>query len=380
MQVAVVGAGWAGAACARALTDAGHGVELFERTGVVGGHSRVEVLDGVVYEPNGAHIFHTADPAIAAYVQRFGLVRPYEHCVLTEVLLHEDDDDGDARLLSWPPQVDELRDLPLWPRIERELAARPAEPTGADFESYVTEMLGPTLYRLFIEGYTVKQWGRHPSELSSAFAPKRVELRRDGYRRLFRDPWELFAPDGVNGVIERILEPVAVTFHAAIGAAHLGELGVDHDAVVITAPLDEFAGVPGDLEWRGIEMRSVSYATEALGGTRTPAYVVNRPSPRVPYTRTVETKHATGQQVARTVVSYEHPGSTARHYPVATVDARNERRNEALKREIREQSPVPVAFCGRLANYQYIDQDQAIAQGLACAAALPEAVAAWGRS
>ena len=242
----------------------------------------------------------------------------------------------------------------------------------------MTQLLGPTLYRLFIEGYTVKQWGRHPSELSSAFAPKRVELRRDGYRRMFRDPWELFASDGVNGVIERILDPVAVTHNAPIGVAHLGELAVDHDAVVITAPLDDFVGVPGELEWRGIEMRSTSYPTETLDGTRTPAYVVNRPSPRVPYTRTVETKHATGQQVARTVVSYEHPGSAARHYPVATLDARNERRNEELKVEIRERSPIPVAFCGRLANYQYIDQDQAIAQGLACAAALPAVVEAQG--
>jgi UDP-galactopyranose mutase len=25
---------------------------------------------------------------------------------------------------------------------------------------------------------------------------------------------------------------------------------------------------------------------------------------------------------------------------------------------------VPVAFCGRLANYQYINQDEAILQGL----------------
>jgi len=351
---------------------------VFERAGVVGGHSRAEVLDGVVYEPYGAHIFHTANPKVAAYVQRFGLVRPYEHCVLTEVHLHEDDDDADARLLSWPPQVAELRDLPLWPQIERELAARPRAPAAADFASYVTQLLGATLYRLFVEGYTIKQWGRHPSELSSVFAPTRVELRRDGDRRLFRDPWELFAPEGVNAVIERILEPVAVTLNASLGTKDLGALGVAHDAVVITAPLDDFCAVPGELEWRGIEMHSTSYPTETLDGTRTPAYVVNRPSLRVPHTRTVETKHATGQRVGRTVVSLEYPGSPARHYPVATVDGRNERRNEELKTEIRTVAPIPVAFCGRLANYQYINQDQAIAQGVACASALAGAVEAWG--
>ncbi len=364
--VAVVGAGWSGAVCARELHDAGHRVEVFEASGVVGGHARVEALDGVVYEPNGAHIFHTSDARVAAYVQRFGLTRAYEHAVVTEVYVH--DDDEEPVLLSWPPQVDELRALDIWPAIERELAELPAEPTGDDFESYVQSMMGPTLYRLFVEGYTVKQWGRPPWELSSRFAPKRVELRRDGYRRLFRDRWELFPERGVNSVVERVIEPAAVTFDARIGIGDLEDWGRRFDAAVVTAPLDDFVGRPGELEWRGISMLATRYDTDTETGTVTPAYVVNRPSLRVPYTRTVETKHATGQRIMATVVCQEYPGSPARHYPVPTVDGRHERRNVELKAEIASAAPVPVDFCGRLADYQYINQDEAIAQGIACAA------------
>src|SRR5215218_8819361 len=131
-RVAVVGAGWAGAVAARRLHDAGLGVTLFERSAVVGGHSRSETLHGVMYEPNGAHIFHTADPEVAAFVQRFGLVRPYEHKVLTEV--HTSEDDDAPRLLSWPPQLDEVMTLPQAPLIERELAALPDAPSGTTFE------------------------------------------------------------------------------------------------------------------------------------------------------------------------------------------------------------------------------------------------------
>lgn len=365
-RIAVVGAGWAGAVCARELHDAGHRVEVFERAAVVGGHSRAEVLNGVVYEPNGAHIFHTSNERIAAYVQQFGLTRPYEHCVLTEVYL--DDDDDEAVMLSWPPQIDELRTLPLWPVIEKEIAGLPAEPAGEDFETYVISLMGPTLYRLFIEGYTIKQWGRHPSELASSFAPKRVELRDDGYRRLFRDTWEFFPAEGVNSVIEQILQPVAITCGTSIVMEDLDELARAHDLAIITAPLDDFVGKPGELEWRGISMRTTYHPTEAATDTRTEAYVVNRPSPRVPYTRTIETKHASGQQVLGTAVSEEYPGSPARHYPVATVDRRYERRNEELKREIVAAAPLPVVFCGRLANYQYINQDEAIGQAFECAA------------
>lgn len=371
-RVAVVGAGWSGASCARALFDAGFEVEVFERSKVVGGHSRAEVLDGVVYEPNGAHIFHTSDAVVAEYVQRFGLIRRYEHCVLTEVFLTEDDDR--SVLLSWPPQIDELRELQLWPQIERELAALPAEPSGADFATYVISMMGPTLYRLFIEGYTIKQWGRPPSELSSSFAPKRVELRRDGYRRLFRDTWEFFPAQGVNSVIEAVLEPVTVNLESMVSLAELDDLAA-FDHVVVTAPLDEFAGCDGDLEWRGIRMESTVHTTGDPAATVTPAYVVNRPSMRVPHTRTVETKHATGQLIDATVVSYEFPGAPARHYPVPTVDGRFESRNRELKTEIATTAPRPIWFCGRLANYQYINQDEAIRQGLDCAARIAAAVA-----
>jgi UDP-galactopyranose mutase len=102
--------------------------------------------------------------------------------------------------------------------------------------------------------------------------------------------------------------------------------------------------------------------------TRTAAYVVNRPAARVPYTRTVETKHATGQRVEGTVVSEEHPGAPARHYPVPTLEQENERLNENLQRQIRERfEGLPTFFCGRLSTYTYIDQDQAIERAFVCA-------------
>jgi UDP-galactopyranose mutase len=135
------------------------------------------------------------------------------------------------------------------------------------------------------------------------------------------------------------------------------------DACVLTCPLDAFLGKEGALKWRGVELRSSYFECEE-DETRTAAYVVNRPSLRVAYTRTVETKHASGQLVKGTVVSEEYPGSEARHYPVLTVDATNEAANQAFKEQISRELDVPVFFAGRLANYCYINQDQAIRQGM----------------
>ena len=368
-RVAVVGAGWAGAVTARELHDAGFAVEVFEAATQIGGHSRSEVLNGVVYEPNGAHIFHTSDERVAAYVQQHGLRRPYEHRVLTEVFPGGGDE---PMLLAWPPQITELQKLPEWPVIRSELDRLPAAPVGDDFETYVVSLMGPTLYDLFIRDYTVKQWGRDPSELSSTFAPKRVDLRDDGYTRLFRDTWEFFPAQGINSVIESVLAPVPVTCGVRVGIDDVAGLGAD--VVVVTAPLDDFVGRSGELEWRGITMRSRYVPTDEPAGTLTPAYVVNRPSLRVPYTRTIETKHATGQQINGTVVSEEYPGAPYRHYPVPTVDGRYEALNAALKAEIVAGADRPIYFCGRLANYLYINQDQAIAQGFDCATEVKEHV------
>ncbi len=364
-RIGVVGAGWTGAVAARLLTDAGFAVEVLEKTSVVGGHSRAETMNGVVYEPNGAHIFHTDNEAVNEFVNSYGLTRPYDHKVLTEVFLSPDDDEG--HLLSWPPQVEELKELPVWPTVERELDSLPTQPTGDNFEDFVVSMMGRTLYDLFIRDYTAKQWGRPATELSARFAPKRVELRRDGHRGLFRDRWQYFPPNGINEVIESVLSTVSVTLDSEITLDDADRLGQDYDAVIITAALDDFARCPGELEWRGIEMRSRFEPTDDPGGVLTPAYVTNRPSTRVPYTRTVETKHATGQQIGGTVVSEEMPGAPRRHYPVLTADGTNERRNAELGKKIADHFDIPVYFAGRLATYRYINQDEAIADAMAVA-------------
>jgi UDP-galactopyranose mutase len=364
-RVAVVGAGWSGAVTAERLGSAGIDVDVFERAANVGGHSRSETLNGVVYEPNGAHIFHTSNSDVADYVQRFGLRRPYEHAVKAQV--HLGDDDA-LTLLSWPPQLEELRGLALWPVVEKELAALPETPAGEDFETFVKSLMGTTLYNLFIRDYTAKQWGRPATELSSSFAPKRVELRDDGYRRLFRDRWEFFPAEGMNSVIEAVLARSSVTCGVEVSLDDLIDMQGDFDALVVTAPLDRLLGRDGELEWRGIHLRSRYVPVEGAGDTLTAAYVVNWPDARYPFTRTVETKHATGQQIAGTVVSEEYPGAPFRHYPVPTVDRRFEALNERYKDEVREALDRPVYFCGRLANYLYINQDQAIEQGFACSA------------
>ncbi|GAA0411001.1 UDP-galactopyranose mutase [Acrocarpospora corrugata] len=363
--VAVVGAGWAGATAARLIHDAGYPVHLFDRDFSVGGHSKSGTINGVMFEPHGPHVFHTSDVTVMNFVRRFGIAHDYAHHGLTEIFL--DDADEKPRLLSWPPQVGELKDLPLWPAIEKELAGLPEVPSTKNLRDYCVGLMGETLFRLFIEGYTIKQWGRDPAEMSSTFAPSRLDLRADGNRRMFKDSWELFPLPSAQAVIEEMVRPIPATFGQELGAGDLPELERSYRAIVITAPLDDFLGLPGELEWRGIRSVSTYIPLEDPAGTVTAGYIVNQPSLRRPYTRTVETKHASGQSIRGTVVTEEYPGAPEKHYPVPTPDRRYERANERLQDEIRQVTSLRVFFCGRLANYVYINQDVAIGQGMACA-------------
>jgi UDP-galactopyranose mutase len=367
-RVAVIGAGWSGAAAARQLHDHGVAVEVFEATDVVGGHARAEYLRGVLYEPNGPHVFHTSEPRVVEFVHRFGAVRSYEHRPLTLVRI-----DGEPRHFSWPLQLGELETLPQWSRIRAELTARPAVPEMSDFEAYCVSLLGETVYHLFIYHYTVKQWGVAPRTLAAEIAARRVQIRDDGDRRLHRVRWEYFWPEGANPIVEAMLHDIPIHVGVEVRLADLeGATYRRFDAAVVTASLDAFTGQATPLPWRGIRTRARHCETEDPGATVTRAYVVNQPDPDVPFTRTVETKHASGQQIRGTVVCEEYPGHPAKHYPVPTADHEHERRNEALQAFIRKESPIPVVFCGRLANYVYINQDEAILQGLRAAEDLIE--------
>jgi UDP-galactopyranose mutase len=316
----------------------------------------------VLYEPNGPHVFHTSEARVADFVRRFGLARPYTPRPLTVVRI-----DGEPRHFSWPLQLEELAALPQWRRIRSELAARPSVPATSDFEAYCVSLMGETLYRLFVYYYTVKQWGVAPRTLAAEIAARRIHLRDHGDRRLHQDPWEYFSPDGVNPIVEAVLRDIPLHLGVEVRLADLG--GAPYrgfDAAVVTAPLDAFAAEAPALPWRGIQVRARHCDTDE-GATVTRAYTVNQPDPDVPFTRTVETKHASGQRIRGTVVCEEHPGHPAKHYPVPTADHEHERRNRALQAFIRRESSVPVVFCGRLANYVYINQDEAILQGLRAA-------------
>ena len=357
MKVLVVGAGWTGSTIANILHSNNVEVQIIEKESYVGGHSASSKIKGVVWEPFGAHIFHTSSDEVAKFVNSHGMTREYEHKVLTQVV-----DEGEVLYLSWPPQIEELKKLSIWNKIDKEIKELPSSPTGEKFTDYVISMMGKTLFEIFIEGYSIKQWGDELPNLSSSFAPKRIELRNDGYKRLFRDKYEYFHPNGVSPIIESIIKGIEIILEKEITINNIYDLLPNYDCVVLTCPLDDFLETK-ELNWRGIRLDPHHYDDVKKDGYKTKNYVINYPSLDVPYVRTIETKHATGQLIEGTVVAYEYTGTEDKHYPVVTIENTFEKINKSLKEKIIKNLDVKTYFAGRLANYTYINQDQAILEG-----------------
>lgn len=372
-RVLIVGGGLTG--CTIAYRLARHDIHsvVLEREAVPGGLVRSERMDGVLYEPHGSHVFHTADEEVWSLVTSITPFHQYRHRV--DILI-------EGKVLNWPILVSDIeaqsRSADIKAQLEERRMVDPAaRAQAANFEEWCVGLMGPLLYERYIKPYTQKQWGRPPSELSARWAPGRVSVRWDDDPYLFRDPYQGWpaGPNGYTDLIDGLLDQKLVTLRPRSNVTFVNlQRHVEEnraDIVVLTCPLDEFCGVRlGALEWRGILVRSVSipHVEYAQG-----AMVTNYPGLEYPFIRIHETKHASLQKCPGTVVGFEFTNAPTRYYPVDTdANAALNTQYQDLVRSIL--GAKRTYFAGRLANYLYIDMDECMRQALDCADEMMEGV------
>ena len=202
----------------------------------------------------------------------------------------------------------------------------------------------------------------------ASWAPRRVGIRWDDDPYLFTDPHQGWPAHGYTHLIEGLLDDPLITVRPRAGVS-LRSLAAAMEReraeiAVLTCPLDELCGEQlGALPWRGIVVRSVhvphvEHAQESM--------VVNYPGLEYPFIRIHETKHASREKCAGTVLGFEFAGAPARHYPIESPDSRS--LNDAYAQLVRERiGSRRVRFAGRLATYRYLDMDECMRQAIDCA-------------
>jgi UDP-galactopyranose mutase len=148
---------------------------------------------------------------------------------------------------------------------------------------------------------------------------------------------------------------------------------IDHGHLVYTGPVDKYFDYEyGPLPYRSLEFELRNEPTPD-GGLIQPAGSINEPTQDVPYTRTTEFRHMTGQVHTSSTLAVEYPRSEGDpYYPIPNDETRAlYKRYAARAAELRD-----VTFVGRLARYQYLDMDQVVGQALSTADKLLASLAA----
>ena len=350
----IVGAGFAGSVLAeRIATQRGESVLIMDRRSHIGGNAYDCYDDaGILVHRYGPHIFHTNAQSIVEYLSQFTGWRPYEHRVLSAV---------DGKLLPIPINLDtinQLYDLNLTSEQLEAFFASKREVVDElrTSEDVVVSTIGRELYEKFFRGYTRKQWGVDPSELSKSVTA-RVPTRTNQDDRYFGDSFQCMPAHGYTRMFERMLGHPKIKILLQTDYREVRHL-ISHRRLIYTGPVDEFFDWKlGRLPYRSLGFKHVTLDCEQFQ----PVAVINYPQTE-DYTRITEYKHLTGQLHNRTSLSYEYPTDEGDpYYPVPRPE------NEALYKRYQALAATrpDVWFVGRLATYRYYNMDQVVGQALA---------------
>lgn len=356
----IVGAGLFGAVFAQEATAAGKKCLVLDKRPHIGGNIYTERVNGIDVHRYGAHIFHTDDREVWAYVNRFVSFNRYTNSPVA---------DYRGEIYNLPFNMNTFH--AMWgvrtPAQAREKIAAQIREAGItepkNLEEQAISLVGTDIYEKLVKGYTEKQWGRPCRELP-AFIIRRLPVRFTYDNNYFNNRYQGVPDEGYTALIARLLEGCEVR----LLTDYLSDrAGFDALAVktVYTGPLDGFFGYCyGPLLWRSLRFETEVLDTDNYQGNA----VVNYTAAEVPFTRIIEHKHFTFGTGEGTVISREYPDEwqpgKEPYYPL------NNEETEALCARYRALAKAErrVIFGGRLGEYKYYDMDQIVRRALTAAA------------
>ncbi len=367
----IVGAGFSGLVIAERLAARGWKCVVVDRRDHIGGNAWDSIDSaGVLIHAYGPHYFRTNSPRIREYLGRFTRWHGTSYVIRSHTR---------GRYWSFPINLNTFEEFLGRPSNSAEFETWLANEripieNPANSEEIIISQVGRRLYELFFEGYTLKQWKRHPRDLDASVCG-RIPIRTNRDDRYLTEEFQALPADGYTAMFENLI--------ASQPGVEI-RLGIDfqearakwrHRHLVFTGPIDEYFGRRfGPLPYRSLRFEPESFTPDQLRDRETisgkpgfwqPALQVNYPDADVPFTRIVEIKHATGQQTPNTTIVREYPKDWTPgeepFYPVPAPDARE------LYRKYAELAAAEkhASFIGRLATYRYYNMDQVTGMALA---------------
>ncbi len=374
-KLLMVGAGLSGAVIGRHLAEAGHEITILDARAHIGGncHTERDAETGVNVHVYGPHIFHTDDEEVWEYVNRFEPFMPYKNRVKTTSL----DAQGKRGVFSLPINLHTINQFfgkTMRPEEAHDFIVNEQADTSIEdpqtFEEQAMRFVGRDLYEAFFKGYTIKQWGLHPSELPAAIL-KRLPVRFNYDDNYFFHRFQGMPENGYTAMIEKILDHPGIT--VTLSTPFSREMAADFDHVFYSGPLDGYFGYElGRLGYRTLDFERFTHQGDYQG-----CAVMNYGEEEVPYTRITEHKHFSPWENHEGSVLYREFSRAAGpedipYYPIRQVKEKAQLADYVALAEQAE----GVTFVGRLGTYRYLDMDVTIREALDTARGFEAKVAA----
>lgn len=357
----VVGSGLFGSIFAHEAKANGKSVLVIDKRSNVGGNIYTENIEGINVHKYGAHIFHTNNRNVWAYITRFAEFNRFTNSPVANYK---------GELFSMPFNMytfNKMWGVVTPEEAEAKINEQRAEITHEprNLEEQAISLVGRDIFEKLVKGYTEKQWGRDCKDLP-AFIIKRLPVRLTFDNNYFNALYQGIPIGGYTKLIENLLDGVEVRLDTDY-LEHKPELDALAEKVVYTGPIDAYFGYSlGYLEYRSVRFETELLPIPNFQGNA----AVNYTDRETPWTRIIEHKwfefgkDAAGNDLPKTVISREYssewkPGDEP-YYPVN--DEKNGKLYEQYK-ALADQEPN-VIFGGRLGEYKYYDMDQVIAAAL----------------
>jgi UDP-galactopyranose mutase len=357
MSIAIVGAGFSGAVIAHELAANGLKIEVFESRSHVAGncHTERDKETEVMVHVYGPHIFHTSNEKIWNYIQQFDEFMPYTNRVKA---ITQD------RVYSLPINlltINQFFGKTFSPKEAKAYIESIGDKSISDpktFEEQALRFVGKDLYEAFFKGYTMKQWGLHPSELPASIL-KRLPIRFNYDDNYYSSLYQGIPKHGYTHIVEKMLDHPNITVH--LNSMFERQHATDYQHTFYSGPIDAwFDNSEGRLGYRTLDFISQRVTGDFQGNA-----VINYGEEKVAWTRISEHKHfAPWEDHDKTIVFKEFSRCCDEedipYYPIRLVKEKS-LLNKYTQKAIQENN---LTFIGRLGTYRYLDMHVTIAEAL----------------